>query len=117
VKRTYEGPRLQQFVEEYIKECVKCQESKTNLPWKKAPLHPFNTAVDQGPFQYVSMDLITDLPASDGYDLILTIVNQGCLKAAKFIPCSKGIDGQGVTIEYLKHLVPWFRLPKRIISD
>jgi len=29
----------------------------------------------------------------------------------------KTIDGTGVALEYLKHLVPWFRLPKRIISD
>jgi hypothetical protein len=104
-------------VEEYIKGCAKCQESKTNLPQKKVSLHPFDTAVDQGPFQYVSTDLITDLPMLDGCDSILTIVDQGCLKAAKFIPCNKTIDGQGVANEYLKHLIPWFRLPQRIISD
>jgi hypothetical protein len=63
------------------------------------------------------MDLITDLPMSDRHDLILTIVDQGCSKAAKFIPCSKTINGQGVANEYLKHLIPWFGLPKRIISD
>jgi hypothetical protein len=63
------------------------------------------------------MDLITDLPVSDGYDSILTIVNQGCSKVAKFMPCNKTINGQGVTNEYLKYLIPWFGLPKRIISD
>jgi len=63
------------------------------------------------------MDLITDLPKSDGFDLILTIVDQGCSKAAKFIPCHKTIDGTGVANEYLKHLVPWFGIPCRIISD
>ena len=63
------------------------------------------------------MDLITDLPKSQSFDSILTIVDQGCSKAAKFILCNKTIDGTGVTLEYLKHLVPWFRLPKRIISD
>jgi len=63
------------------------------------------------------MDLITDLPKSQGFDSVLTIVDQGCSKAAKFIPCTKTIDGPGVANEYLKHLVPWFGLPKRIISD
>jgi len=63
------------------------------------------------------MDLITDLPKSQGFDSILTIVDQGCSKAAKFIPCTKTIDGTGVALEYLKHLIPWFGLPKRIISD
>jgi hypothetical protein len=104
-------------MEEYIKGCAKCQESKTNLSWKKASLHHFDTVVDQEPFQYVSMDLITELPVLDRYDSILTIVNQGCSKATKFIPCNKTINGQGVANEYLKHLIPWFGLPKRIISD
>jgi hypothetical protein len=65
----------------------------------------------------MSMDLITDLPKSDGYDSILTIVDQGCSKAARFIPCNKTIDGPGVANECLKHLVLWFRIPKRIISN
>jgi len=84
---------------------------------KRAPLYHFDTNVEQGPFQYVSMDLITDLPPSNKYDSILTIVDQGCSKAAKFLPCNKTIDGQGVAQLYFKHLFPLFGIPKRIISD
>jgi len=73
---------------------------------KCAPLYHLDTFAEQGPFQYVSMDLITDLPPSNKYDLILTIVDQGCSKAAKFIPCNKTIDGQGVASLYLQHLFP-----------
>jgi hypothetical protein len=80
-------------------------------------LQRFNTDVEAGPFQKVSMDLITDLPLSQGYDSILTIVDQGCSKAAKFIPCAKTITGLDVAQLYLTHLVPWFGLPKQIISD
>ena len=113
----YKGPRLQEFIEQYVKGCVRCQESKTNVHRSKAPLQHFDTPVEEGPFQYVSMDLIMDLPKSQGFDSILMIVDQGCSKAAKFIPCTKTINGTGVALEYLKYLVPWFRLPKRIISD
>ena len=84
---------------------------------KRAPLHHFDTPVEQGLFQYVSMDLITDLPQSGRYDAILTIVDQGCSKSAKFIPCNKTIDGEGVAKLYFKHLFPLFGIPKRIISD
>jgi len=117
VREQYEGPRLREFVEQYVKGCARCQESKTNVHRSKAPLQRFDIPVKEGPFQYISMDLITDLPKSQGFDSILTIVDQGCSKAAKFIPCTKTINGTGVALEYLKHLVPWFRLPKRIISD
>jgi hypothetical protein len=117
VKRRYEGPRLHKFVENYVKGCAKCQENKVITHWKRAPLYHFDTHVEQGPFQYVSMDLITDLPPSDKHDAILTIVDQGCSKAAKFLPCNKTIDGKGVAQLYFENLFPWFGIPKRIISD
>jgi hypothetical protein len=58
------------------------------------------------------MDLITDLPISEGHDSVLTIVDQGCSKVVKFLPCQKTIDGLGVARLYLMHLVPMFGLPK-----
>jgi len=84
---------------------------------KRTPLYHFDTHVEQGPFQYTFMDLIMDLPPSNGYDAILTIVDQGCSKAAKFLPCKKTIDGQGVAQLYFKNLFPWFGVPKQVISD
>ena len=117
LKQQYDGPGLRKSVEDYVKGCTKCQESKPKTTLKRAPLHHFDTHVQQGPFQYISMDLITDLPKSGRYDTILTIVDQGCSKAAKFIPCNKTIDGEGVATLYFKHLFPWFGIPKRIISD
>jgi len=88
-----------------------------NLYRKKAPLQHFDVPAGEGPFQYMSMDLITDLPMSEGFNSILTIIDQGCSKAAKFIPCNKTINGPGVAQEYLRHLVPWFGVPRHIISD
>ena len=74
VKQCFHGPRLRPFVEQYVKGCAKCQESKV-LKIQKAPLFHFDTPIEEGPFQYISMDLITDLPKSKGYDTILTIVD------------------------------------------
>jgi hypothetical protein len=48
VKRRYQGPRLHQFVENYVKGCTKCQESKVITHMKCAPLYPFDTHVEQG---------------------------------------------------------------------
>jgi hypothetical protein len=117
INRQYKGPRLRQFIEEYVKGWAKCQESKVRTTLKCAPLHCFDTPVTKGPFQFVSMDLITDLPQSGRYDTILTIVDQGCSKSAKFIPCNKTIDGEGIAVLYFKHLFPLFGIPQCIISD
>jgi hypothetical protein len=48
---------------------------------------------------------------------VLMIIDHGCSKAAKFIPCNTTITGQGVAALYLQHLVPWFGIPRKIISD
>ena len=84
---------------------------------KRVPLYHFDTYVKQGLFQYVSMDLIMDLPPSNKYDAILMIVDQGCSKATKFLPCKKTIDGQSIAQLYFQHLFPLFGIPKRVISD
>ena len=65
----------------------------------------------------VAMDLITDLLELQGFNAVLTIIDHGCSKAAKFIPCNIMITGQGVTTLYLQHLVLWFGIPWKIISN
>jgi hypothetical protein len=53
---------------------------------------PISSPERQLPFQTISVDLITDLPVSRGFDSILTVVDHGCSKAAVFLPCQKAID-------------------------
>jgi len=117
IKCKYTGPGLHQFIESYIKGCATCQGLKIITHLKYAPLYCFNTHVEEGPFQYISMDLITNLLTSNKYDAILTIVDQGCSKATKFLPCRKIIDGQGVAKLYFRHIFPLFGIPKQVISD
>ena len=69
------------------------------------------------PFNVIALDLIMQLPKASGYDAILTIVDQGCLRAATFLPCHMTITREGVALLYLKHLFPWFGVPSKVISD
>ena len=69
------------------------------------------------PFNVITLDLITQLPKANRYDAILTIVDQGCSRAAMFLPCHMMITGEGVALLYLKHLFPWFGVPLKMISD
>ena len=112
VKCKYTGPCLHKFVEQYVKGCARCQESKVITHMKCTPLYYFDTHVEQGPFQYVSMNLITDLPLSNKYNAILMIVDQECFKATKFLLCKKTIDGQGIAQLYFQHLFPLFGISK-----
>ena len=63
------------------------------------------------------MDLITGLPERCNHNAILTIVDQGCSRAAVFLPCNMTITGTGIAQLNFDHVVQWFRIPKRVISD
>jgi hypothetical protein len=50
------------------------------------------------------MDLITQLPISNGYDAILTIVDHGCTRAALFLPCKTTITGAEIAQLYFDNV-------------
>ena len=69
------------------------------------------------PIKTVAIDFITKLPVSQGYNLILTVTDHDCTKAAIFIPCNEEINVEETAALYLKQVVTNFRLPGKIISD
>ena len=117
LSQTYEGKEMKEFMEEYVHGCTTCQKNKPCMTHRKAPLQPIVPDPHSGPFQMVAMDLIMDLPESNGFNAMLMIINHGCSKAMKFIPCTTNITEEGVAALYLQHLVPWFSIPRKIISN
>ena len=81
------------------------------------PLFPIAEEALKRPFQVIGWDLIMDLPKSQGFDSVLTIVDQGCTKAAIFLPCTKEIDAEGVAELYAQKVFPHYGVPQKIISD
>jgi hypothetical protein len=69
------------------------------------------------PFETVALDFIVKLPVSQGFDSILTITDQGCTKAAIFIPCNEDITAEETAALYIKHVFAHFGLPTKVISD
>jgi transposase InsO family protein len=117
VARQFWWPGMRTWVEEYVKGCAQCQQSKNLTHKRKTPLYRIPVPPEAKPFEVVAMDLITQLPKSGGHDAILTIVDHGCSRAAVFVPCSTAISGEGVAKLYLTHVYQWFGLPNKIISD
>jgi hypothetical protein len=53
VNRKYEGPQLHQFVENYVKGCAKCQESKVITSVATVKTSTFEKCVITGAINYV----------------------------------------------------------------
>ena len=117
IAQHYWWPGMNAWVERYIAGCAHCQQSKICTTRRKTPPYHSPGNPSMQPFNVIALDLVTQLPKMNGHDAILTIVDQGCSRAATFIPCSTMITGKGVALLYLKHLFPWFRVPSKVILD
>jgi hypothetical protein len=108
---------MKEWIADYVKGCATCQQNKILTHRTKTPMYRIPTEENARPFQRIAMDLITGLPPIKGKDAILTIVDQGCSRAAIFLPCSTTITGPGIAQLYHDHVFRWFGLPTKIISD
>ena len=62
---------------------------KVNTRPTRAPLYPITPVPNALPFETISLDFITKLPVSHGFDSILTVTDHNCSKAAVLIPCNE----------------------------
>ena len=113
----YWWPKMKEWIADYVKGCATCQQNKILTHRQKTPTYRIPSQAGTLPFQSVTMDLITGLPERRNHNAILTIVDQGCSRAAIFLPCNTTITGAGIAQLYFDNIVRWFGLPKRIISD
>ncbi len=69
------------------------------------------------PFKTITLDFITKLLTSQGYNSILTVTDHDCTKAVVFIPCKESITAEETAGLIIQHIFPRFRLPLKFISD
>ena len=117
VMHEYWWPEVRKFVIAYVNGCTTCQSTKPNTVRPKPLIMPIILEQVLTPFHTIAMDLITDLPVSQGYDSILTVVDHGCSKAVIFLPCHKTIDAVGVAVLYAEQIFPFYGIPRHVISD
>ena len=101
IKRQYYWPRLPSNVHSYVSHCDQCAR------FKGSNMKPASTAIplqpSMMPWVDVTMDFITNLPLSNGYNSILTVVD--CFsKEMEFIPCNKTTMALDTTKLYLFHV-------------
>ena len=117
VKREFMWPGMRKFVTQYVRGCATCQTCKVNTHPLKPGLIPIPHSGDTRPFRTITMDYITDLPESDGYNAIQVVVDHDVSKAAVFSPCTKNITAEGAVDILQRDVYSRFGLPAKVISD
>ena len=107
---------MSSFVHCFISGCTLCQQMKVNTHPTVPALSPIPSSCTC-PFQQLSIDLITDLPPSNGYNSLMVVVDHSLLKGVILTPCNKTIDAKRVAELFFKHVFLRFRLHDRLISD
>ena len=73
-------------IKRFVESCDNCQKNKSH---RHAPIGQLNSLpIPQRPFDFITMDFITGLPESKGYNAILVVVDR-FLKMGIFIPCTE----------------------------
>lgn len=114
ILQTYWWPRIHVDVTHYVSGCEKCQRTKT------FPAKPFGllspNPIPEHNWQFVSVDLITQLPMSKGNDTILVVVDQ-LSKMIRLAPTNKELSLEGLAQLYRDRVWQDFGVPERVISD
>ena len=101
-------------VKRFVVSCEICQKAK---PKKHAPIGLLQPLpIPERPFETVTMDFISELPESNGYNSILVIVDK-LTKFATIIPTHNTIDELETAQLFFSHIVSKYGLPRQIVSD
>ena len=93
------------FLWKFILGCADCQVAKVNTHPTVSSLSPLAVEFSL-PFSSILVDLITGLPDSHGFDLVMVVVDHELMKGVIYCPCTKDIDVAGVAQLFFAHIFP-----------
>jgi hypothetical protein len=114
ISRNYWWPGMSVFVKHYVTGCDTCQRMKNCPQQPFGPLQP--NRVPNGPWEIISIDLITQLPASGEYNAICVVVDR-LTKRAHFFPITNNFSAKDLAKLLFDRIYPLHGLPLQIISD
>jgi hypothetical protein len=114
IAQSYWWPHMSRTVRAYCTACATCQRTKPSTDRPPGLLQPL--PVPPRPWSHVSLDLITDLPESQGFDSIAVFVDT-YTKMAHFAPTKKTVTAPELARLFMDTVVKLHGLPRVLISD
>ncbi|KAE8699155.1 hypothetical protein F3Y22_tig00110584pilonHSYRG00049 [Hibiscus syriacus] len=113
LETSYFWPHMKDSVELYVKTCLVCQQDKVENRQPAGLLEPL--PIPQRPWDSITLDFISALPKSEGYGLIMVVVDRFS-KYGTFIPCLKDCTAKETARAFFKNVVKHWGLPRSIIN-
>lgn len=101
-------------IKAYVQACDTCQRYKHSTLAPAGLLQPL--PIPSQIWDDISLDFITGLPKSKGYDMILVVVDH-LSKYCHFIPLKHPVTARSLAEYFVKEVIRLHGLPKTILSD
>lgn len=101
-------------VENYIKQCTICQHAKHSQHHPSGLLQPL--PIPEGVWMDISMDFVEGLPKSQGYTVILVVVDR-LTKFAHFVAVKHPFTATTIAQLFMDNIVKLHGLPHSIVTD
>ena len=112
--RNYYWPNMYRYVEQWVRNCHTCRRITSSREAHQGVLKPL--PVPEQAWKDISMDFITHLEPSQGFDAILVVVDR-LTKMKHFISCNGTCDAEGVAKLFVQHVWKIHGLPATVVSD
>lgn len=117
VAREYWWPGMRHFITQFVKGCAICQTAKINTHPTNPGMMPIPHQGNPRPFSTITIDYVTGLPPSNGYDAVQIVVNHNVTKAVVLTPCTKETDTMDTANMLARDVYCRYGLPDKVISD
>jgi len=114
VSRNYWWPGISRYVASYVQGCDRCNRTKTFPAMPSGKLIP--TQIPKDIWQIITVDLITGLPLSQGYDSIMVVVDR-LSKMVHVVPTNATLSSEGLARLFRDNVWKHHGLPEQVISD
>lgn len=107
-------PRMKADIKTFVRECDTCQRNKAENLKPAGLLQPL--PIPERAWSDISMDFIEGLPNSNGYTVVLVVVD-GLTKYAHFNAISHPYTALTFAQQFTNHVLKLHGLPQTIVSD
>jgi hypothetical protein len=114
VDRQYYRKDMRKQVDQYARNCLSCQQSRTSRHATCGVLQPL--PVPEKPLEAFWMDFVVELPECEGFEEVWVVVDR-LSKMRHCIPCHRTIEPVCLAKSFLREVVRLHGLPTTIISD
>jgi len=114
VSRSYWWLNMSQYVGMYVSHCDLCLRTKIQHHLLSGQLQPLPILEER--WDVISVDFISELPESGGYDSIMMAVDSAA-KCSHFVETVTTVTAAGAANLYLRNIWKLHGLPRKVVSD